>query len=114
MAARSHVTASLFCLVLLLASVRISPGQAQQQPTEGRKIVRQVRPVYPALARNTHTTGAVKLEITVDSNGTPKSIEVVGGNPVLVKAAQESVEKWKWTSAATETVERVELRFQPD
>jgi TonB family protein len=114
MATRSHFIASLFCLVLLLASVRISRGQVQQQPTDGRKIVRQVSPVYPALAKNTHTTGAVKLKITVDRNGAPKSIEVVGGNPVLVKAAQESVEKWKWTSAATETIERVELRFQPD
>jgi TonB family protein len=66
------------------------------------------------LAKNTRTSGAVKLNITVDRNGAPRAIEVVGGNPVLVKAAQESVTKWKWAPASGETTERIELRFQPD
>ena len=113
MAPRSDFTAR-FCLLLVLASVLVFRAQAQQLAAEGRKIVRQVAPVYPALAKNTHTSGAVKLKVKVDRNGTPKSIESVGGNPVLVKAAQESVDKWKWAQAPGETVERVELRFQPD
>lgn len=96
---------------LLLLSVLVFAADTQG---ETRKIVRQVAPIYPVLAKTTHTSGAVKLNVMVDRNGTPKTIEVVGGNPVLVKAAQESVNKWKWAPASADTTERVELRFQPD
>ena len=89
-------------------------AQVQQQSTGSRKIVHQVPPMYPSLAKNTHTSGAVKLSVTVDRNGLPSGVQVIGGNPVLVKAAQESVNKWKWAPASAETTERVELRFQPN
>lgn len=104
----------LFCWFVLLVSVSALAADAQQQAIANRKIVRQVAPAYPALAKNTHTYGAVKLKVTVDRNGVPKAIEVIGGNPVLVKAAQDSVNRWKWAPASTDTTERVELRFQPD
>ncbi len=101
----------LLCFWLLLVSLLVFAADTRG---ETRKIVHQVAPIYPALAKTTRTSGAVKLKVTVDRNGTPKTIEVVGGNPVLVKAAQESVNKWKWAPAAVDTDERVELRFQPD
>lgn len=104
----------LFCWFLLLVSVSASAVEAQQPATGNRKILRQVTPAYPALAKSTHTYGAVKLNVTVDRNGVPKSIEVIGGNPVLIKAAQDSVNRWKWAPASTDTTERVELQFQPD
>ena len=110
MLSRLDVIARLcFCLRLLTLL-----GLAADTQQQSRKIVRQMAPVYPALAKSTHTSGAVKLSVTVDRAGVPKAIAVVGGNPVLVKAAQESVIKWKWAPAGSETTERIELRFQPD
>ena len=114
MSPKSHLIARLFCLFLLLLSVPVIASEIPQQPTGARKIVHHIVPSYPLLAKSTHTSGAVKLNVTVDRNGTPKTIEVVGGNPVLVKAAQDSVNKWKWVPAETDTTERVELRFQPN
>ena len=111
---RSDVTIRLIFLLLLLTSVPMFAADAEQLSTGTRKIVRQVPPVYPALAKNTHTSGAVKLNVRVDGSGAPKAIEVIGGNPVLVRAAQDSVNKWKWAPASAETTERVELRFQAD
>ena len=108
---RSDVIVRLLCFWFLLLSVLVFAADTRG---ETRKIVHQVAPFYPVLAKSTRTSGAVKLNVTVDRNGTPKAIEVVGGNPVLVKAAQESVNKWKWAPAAMDTNERVELRFQPD
>jgi outer membrane biosynthesis protein TonB len=101
-------------LFLLLVCLPVFAAEVTQPPTGARKIVHQVAPSYPLLAKKTHTFGAVKLNVAVDPNGAPKAIEVVGGNPVLVKAAQESVNRWKWAPASTETTERIELRFQPD
>jgi hypothetical protein len=37
----------------------------------------------------------------------------MGGSPVLVKAAVDAIEKWKWAPAPQETKELIELTFQP-
>jgi len=38
----------------------------------------------------------------------------VGGSPILLKAAQDAVEKWRWAPAPHESTEQVELHFQPE
>jgi TonB family protein len=86
---------------------------AQQEPTEGRKIVNRVAPQYPDLARSIHLGGSVKAEALVDSKGAVKSVEVKGGNPVLVRAAQDAIYKWKWVPATHETREPIEVKFDP-
>jgi hypothetical protein len=55
--------------------------------------------------------GTVRLLVTVSPNGTAKSVAVIGGNPVLVKAAETSVYKFRWTPAQQESKEPVEMRF---
>jgi hypothetical protein len=42
-----------------------------------------------------------------------KQSEVLGGNPVLAKAAQDAIRKWRWAAAAQETREEVQLNFHP-
>jgi TonB family protein len=76
-------------------------------------VVRQVVPTYPDLARKLHITGVVKLVATVAPNGNVNSVEVLGGNPVLIQAAEEAVENWKFAPAGEETHELIELRFGP-
>ena len=102
-------------LYVALAFIGLVCGvnSSAEEAASTRKIVRQVAPAYPELARNTRTFGTVKLQVTVDRSGVPRSMEVIGGNPVLVRAAEESVDKWKWAPASAETTERVELRFEP-
>jgi TonB family protein len=78
-----------------------------------RKIVNKVIPVYPATARSMSLTGTVKLEALVLANGTVKSIQVKGGNPLLVQAAQNAVREWKWVKAERESTEMLEFRFRP-
>jgi hypothetical protein len=38
---------------------------------------------------------------------------VIGGNPLLAKAAVDAIEQWKWVPAAQKTKELVELNFHP-
>jgi hypothetical protein len=42
-----------------------------------------------------------------------KSVEVKGGHPVLVRAAQDAIYKWKWAPASHETREAIEVKFDP-
>ena len=84
------------------------------QETEGagiRKIVSQARPVYPDLARKNGIQGSVKLLVTVAPGGTVKSVQTLGGNPVLAKAAEDSVYKFRWMPTQQESKELVEMRF---
>jgi membrane protein involved in colicin uptake len=51
--------------------------------------------------------------VVVAPNGKAKFTQVIGGNPLLAKAAVDAIEKWKWVPAAQETKEPVELNFHP-
>jgi TonB family protein len=82
------------------------------QETTGRKPVKSDPPVYPEMARKLNLAGAVKLEVTVNPNGTVKSIKVKGGNPVLAAAAQSSVKNWTYEPGSTETTALVTINFR--
>ena len=56
-------------------------------------------PQYPEMARTMNLRGNVKAEAVVEPNGVVKSVEVKGGHPVLVRAAQDAIYKWKWAPA---------------
>ena len=100
---------------IVLGVVAFSPtfSPAQEQPEGKRKIVNKVVPVYPELANKMQIRGTVKVEVTVAPNGKVKLTQVVGGSPVLAKAAVDAIEKWKWAPAPQETKELLELNFHP-
>jgi TonB family protein len=101
-------------LVVALLAVAIgAPAQNSAPPERERKVVRRVVPTYPDLARRLQITGVVKLRATVVPSGNVKSIEALGGNPLLIQAAEDAVGSWKFTPATEETHELIELRFGP-
>ena len=108
----NRVTAVI--LLILLPALVFAPHAFAQQEAEGtRKIVNRVTPQYPAIARTMNLRGNVKAEAVVQPNGVVKTIEVKGGHPVLVRAAQDAIYKWKWAPATHETREPIEVRFDP-
>jgi TonB family protein len=101
-------------LVLFSARVLAPALFAQQDQTEtSRKIVNRVTPHYPEMARSMNLRGSVRMDALVTPNGTVKSVEVKGGHPVLVQAAQHAIYKWKWAPASHETRELIEVKFDP-
>ena len=105
-------TAFLLVLSSVLILVPASFGQ-QEQTESARKILHRVTPQYPEMARTMNIKGNVKAEAVVEPNGVVKSVEVKGGHPVLVRAAQDAIYKWKWAPATRETREPIEVRFDP-
>jgi len=108
---RNLVVILFFGLALLLASA----GKAQDQVSSDstRRVVRKVVPNYPELAKKMNLGGTVRILATVAPDGTVRSVEARGGSPLLIKAAEDSLYKWKFASAAVETKESVELHFNP-
>lgn len=102
-------------IILFLGAITSSPSisSAQEPSPAKRKIVSQVVPAYPELASKMRITGTVRVEATVAPNGKVKSIQLIGGSPVLAKAALDSIDKWKWAPAAQESKELIELNFHP-
>lgn len=100
-------------LAIALIPVGVPSGSLAQQvhPDGKRKVIVEIRPVYPPLARKTNLTGIVRLRVTVSPAGYPVSTEQLGGSPVLVKAATEAVSRAKWEQTSVETKEIVQIKF---
>ncbi len=98
--------------IVTLTTSLVSGQNAASSPSAERKVVSRIAPNYPELAKKMHTHGAVRVEAVVRPNGSVKSTRLLGGNPVLVDAALDAVNKWKFESARGETVEVVELVFE--
>ena len=98
-------------IALLMLGLMLSLPAAGQETSSSRKLVDKAEPSYPALARKNGLTGTVKLRVVVALDGRAKTVEVLGGNPVFVENATESVKKWKWATADHESSEVVEVKF---
>lgn len=99
-------------VALLALTASAAAAQDSDTSQHARKVVRMVNPVYPDLARRLQMSGVVKLRATVAPNGSVKATEVVGGHPILIKAAQDAVTNWKFAPAPDETQELIELNFK--
>lgn len=67
--------------------------------------------MYPATLKNLHIEGLVRLTATVLPNGTVLSVEVRGGNPILVDNAVKAVKGWKYAPGPAQTEEDIVLNF---
>jgi len=105
-----------FLFLCLFAACSLEPvgiAQSQQPSGEMRKIVRKALPTYPEIAKRMNLSGTVKVMAVVAPDGTVKSVQPMGGSPVLIQAAQDAVYKWKFANANSETKEPIELHFDP-
>jgi protein TonB len=89
----------------------LAPSVALAQVNTERKVLTRVAPRYPELAIRTHVQGTVRIEVVVRVNGTVSSTRVLGGSPVLVQAAVEAAQQWKFAVSQNETTEVVHLTF---
>ena len=62
---------------------------------EGNLIYR-VQPEYPALARQVRVQGQVILRAVISREGTIENLQVLSGHPMLVRAAVNAVQQWRY------------------
>jgi protein TonB len=60
------------------------------------KIVSRPNPVYPPLARQARIQGRVVLHAIIDKEGRVSELQVVSGHPLLVQAAMNAVQNWRY------------------
>jgi protein TonB len=59
--------------------------------------VRDVRPVYPPIARAANATGVVILEVRIGTDGRVETAHVLKSIPLLDEAALDAVKQWEFT-----------------
>ena len=58
--------------------------------------IKEVAPVYPAIARSAGVQGEVVIEATIDEEGNVADARVVKSVPLLDQAALEAVQQWRY------------------
>ena len=76
--------------VVVPSKVRVSSGVAQGL------LIHQVKPAYPPLAVQARVQGTVVLQAVIAKDGTVRDLRVVSGHPLLVQAAMEAVQLWRY------------------
>jgi TonB family protein len=71
------------------------PKRITSQLSEGQ-LVNRVEPVYPHIAAISGIQGEVKLHAIIARDGRIQSLSAVSGHPLLVRAALEAVEQWRY------------------
>jgi periplasmic protein TonB len=70
--------------------IRVSAG------VEAAQIITKTQPEYPALAKMARIQGTVKLEALISKEGTIQDLKVMSGHPLLVNAAVQAVQQWRY------------------
>jgi protein TonB len=70
--------------------VRVSSGVA-----EGN-LIHDVKPQYPALARQARIQGTVVLLAVIGKDGSVQNLHVKSGPPMLAQAAMDAVKQWRY------------------
>jgi periplasmic protein TonB len=60
------------------------------------RLLRQVDPAYPALAKTARIEGAVVVEALITESGTIENLRVISGNPLLIQSVIDAVKQWRY------------------
>jgi protein TonB len=60
------------------------------------RLTREVQPIYPPLTRETRISGKVTIDCVIDEHGDITQMKLAYGHPLLVTAAFQAVEEWKY------------------
>jgi TonB family protein len=63
------------------------------------QVLQRVPPVYPPLAKQARIQGTVRLRAEIGTDGKVVSMTVISGHPLLIPAAQESLQQWTFKPA---------------
>jgi TonB family protein len=110
--AHGTISRLLGLILLFLAAACLDTLVVRAQSTE-RKVLKKIDVNYPDLLKKSNIGGTVRLRVLVKADGTVKSIEVAGGNPILADAARSSVMQWKFATASAESMVDVAVVFDP-
>jgi periplasmic protein TonB len=91
-------------------SIRASTGVQQAM------LIHEVKPPYPPLARQARISGTVRLAAVIARDGSIQHLQVITGPPLLVKAALDAVQQWRYkptllSGEPVEVITEIDVNF---
>jgi protein TonB len=92
------------------APVRVGSG------VQSARLIFGPKPAYPRLALATRTQGTVRIQALIGRDGTIRNLQVLSGPPLLLAAAIEAVQQWRYrptllNSEPVEVVTEIDVNF---
>ena len=83
---------------------------------ESARLIFQPKPEYPPLAKMARIQGTVRLDAVISKDGTIQDLKVISGHPLLVKAALDAVQRWRYQPTmlngdAVEVATEIDVNF---
>jgi protein TonB len=83
---------------------------------ESARLIFQPKPDYPPLAKMARIQGTVRLDAVISKDGTIQDLKVISGHPLLVKAALDAVQRWRYQPTmlngdAVEVATEIDVNF---
>jgi protein TonB len=83
---------------------------------QAAKLITQVNPVYPALARQARVAGTVRLTAIIGRDGAIRNLQVMSGHPLLTSVALEAVKQWRYqptllNDEPVEVITQIDVNF---
>jgi periplasmic protein TonB len=63
---------------------------------QSAKMIRQVQPIYPQIAKTAHVQGTVLLHAIIAKDGSVQELQYISGPPLLMKNAMDAVREWRY------------------
>jgi periplasmic protein TonB len=63
---------------------------------QAAKMVRQITPVYPQIAKTAHVQGTVVLHAIIAKDGSVQELTYVSGPALLMRSAMDAVRQWRY------------------
>jgi protein TonB len=117
----------LAILLLFVSPVGLGQQSPAKSPTPPRpictlvpkgKLVKFVKPVYPAEVSAKAIAEGVTVKVTIDKQGVPKDLQITEGGPVLAQSALKALRQWRWkpyllNGEPVEVESTVYIKFDP-
>jgi periplasmic protein TonB len=63
---------------------------------QAAKMVRQIQPLYPQIAKTAHVQGTVILHAIIAKDGSVQELTYISGPALLMRSAMDAVRQWKY------------------